>query len=177
MNEMKALENRRRTNTSGRARLIGILIAALVMMLFAVAHVRAAVNSKPQTPHFNSPLNGWTVEGTVPVTVFAPELALFNAEFGVDNGSWQPMQSKGDGVFELKWNTAYVSNGKHTLTTRFYLELGGPPEVAVSIQVYVRNIRIPPLPDGQAGMLPLPCIHVIPPYGLEPSACAAPPAG
>jgi hypothetical protein len=164
----------RRTTRSGRTRLIGTLFVALVILLLAVVQVSAAVNGNPPTPRFVSPLDGWTVEGTVPVMVKAPDLPLFNAELGVDGGSWQPMHYKGNGVFFATWNSAYVQNGKHILTARFALELGGPPDVAVSIHVLVQNEEIPPQPIADAGILSHPCIQVMPAYGLKPNECHPP---
>lgn len=148
MNENTASVNWRRANGSGRARLIGPLIAAVVMILLAVGHAGAAVHSKPPTPYFVSPLNGSTVEGTVPVIVFAPELAQFDAELGVDGEQWQPMHSRGDGIFELKWNSADVSSGKHTLTARFTFGPTRPPIYGISIRVNVLNPEIPLPPDS-----------------------------
>jgi hypothetical protein len=172
MNEHYGKANWRPASGSGREWFIGILIAALVLMLLVVGNAGAAANSKSPTPYFASPLNGSTVEGTVPVIVYAPEFAQFNAELGVDGVSWQPMHSRGDGIFDMKWNSADVGSGKHTLTARFTLEFGRPPVYAVSIQVKVLNLEIPLPPE--AGLLPLPCIYVEVPTGLRPAACGAP---
>ncbi len=172
MNEQTGKANWRPANGSRRARLVGISFVVLALMLLAVGQARAAVNSKRPTPYFASPMNGSTVAGAVPVIVYAPELAQFDAELGVDGSNWQPMYSSGDGIFKLEWSSADVGSGKHTLTARFSLGLGRPPVYAISIRINVVNYEIPPPPE--AGMLPLPCIRVDAPAGLRPAACGSP---
>jgi hypothetical protein len=171
MNESVVNVDLRQTG-SGRTRLVGTLMLALVLMLPAVGQARAAANSNPPTPYFVTPQSGSTVSNTVTVVVFAPEYAYWITELGVDGGNWQLMSNRGEGTFFLSWNTGYASNGKHTLTARFTNELGGPPVAAVSIRVWVQNEE----PDGQASILPLPCAYVLPPYSLKGPACAAPDA-
>jgi len=162
-----AMENLRQVNRPGRARLIGTLMLAAVMFLLVVGSAGAAPE---KTPQFINPLNGSTVEGSVKVLIFAPEYSQYMAELGVDNDNWQPMSSPEPGVFTAYWNSAEVSRGKHTLTARFTYGGDRPPVAAISIQVWVDNAS----PDGQANILPLPCIHVMGAYGLKPSDCAAP---
>jgi hypothetical protein len=178
-----------------------MLMVALVLILLAVGQARAAANSNPPTPYFVAPLNGSIVSNTVTVIVFAPEYTNWIAELGVDGGNWQLMSTKGDGTLALSWNTGYASNGKHTLTARFTNELGGPPVAAVSIRVSVQNEEPDgqasklPLPcislrptvtpvdcagsddyraasDDWARTQPLPCIQVIPAFGVKPGDCA-----
>ncbi len=176
MNAMNDTEKQRRTYGSGRARLLGTLMAALVILLLAVGQVGAAAGNKPQTPRFLTPLNGSTVEDQVLVMVFAPSFVGYDAEFGVDGGNWQPMKDNGDGAFELLWNSGYASNGKHTLTARFSLGLGRPPVAAVSIQVAVQNPLIDAPPNVQAGTLTPPCIHVLRPSPWQDSCAIRLPA-
>lgn len=154
----------RRHYGSGRTRLIGTLFVTLMMLLIIAGRAGAAVDKSPQ---FVNPLNGSLVEGAMKVLVYAPQYAQFNAEFGVDGKAWRPMVSEEPGVFTVDWDSTEVSRGKHTLTARFRYGGERPPEAAISITVWVVNG-----PDGQAGMLPLPCINL-----LKPVACAAPPAG
>jgi len=168
MVEVKAMENQRQTIRSWRARLIGTLMLAAVMFLLLVGNAGAETN---KTPQFISPLAGSTVVGTVKVLVFAPEYAQLNAEFGVDGGKWRPMSSPEPGVFTTFWNSAEAGRGKHTLSARFTYPGGDRPPVAtISVLVWVGNAS----PDGQAEILPLPCIHVMGAYGLKPADCAAP---
>lgn len=174
MNERNGRLNRRPASGSGRDWLIGILFAALVLLLLAVGQAGAAANSKPQMPQFISPTNGSTVLGTVAVIVYAPELAKYDAEIGIDNANWQPMQYRGDGFFQFKWSSIYVSNGRHTLTARFLADHELPPEYAVSIRVNVLNAGITSLPNEQAGILPLPCIDIARAFQLRPASCGAP---
>jgi hypothetical protein len=175
MNENTYVADSRRTIRSGCTRLTVTLNLALAITLLAVAQVGATLYSDPPSPRFDYPTNGSTVEGIVMVSVYAPELLQYQAELGVDSGSWQVMKGRGDGVFQMLWNSAYVHNGKHSLTARFSMGLGRPPVYAISVLVNVENIEIePPPPISQAGILSNPCIHEMPAYGLMPNHCYPP---
>lgn len=137
----------RRPNLSGRTRFVATLIAVMMIVLLAAGVAGAADNSEPPTPRFASPLNGWVVEGMVPVRFYAPQQSQWAAEFGVDGAGWQPMTTTGNGVFYTKWDSAHVAGGWHTLTVRLSYGPGRPPVIAVSIEVFVDN----EMPGGQAG--------------------------
>ncbi len=170
MNAFSQLENSRRSNRTGRSRLFATLLFALVLMLLAAGQARAGGNSPPR---FFSPLDDSVVEGLVTIAVYAPDLAQYQAEFGVDNANWQAMVTSGEGLFQFKWNSAYAGRGLHTLTARFSLGPGRPPVAAVSISVWVNNEE----PDAQAGagsLLADNCINVLRPYSTNPPKCSAP---
>jgi hypothetical protein len=113
----------------------------MMMLLLAAGHASAArLNAIPPGAGFVEPLDGSIVRGIQSVVVSMPEYAHLQAELGVDGDNWQPMQHQGDGLFNAKWNTGQVPNGKRTLTARFSLGPGRPPEYAISIRVYVQNI-------------------------------------
>lgn len=141
MNETTYYANSRPSNYSTRVRLLAALFLALVIMLLAAGQAKGAMHQATLPGvDFKSPLDGSIVKGVRTVLVYAPDYAPTLVELGVDGGGWQPMQHQGGGLYAAKWNSGQFSNGKHTLTARFTLELGAPPIDAASIRIYVRNL-------------------------------------
>ncbi len=141
MNENSFVAVTQRASDFRRARLAAAVIALVLMLLMAAGHADAArFNAIPPGARFITPLNGSVVQGVQSVVVSAPEYSQYYAEFGVDGGKWQPLQHQGDGIFNAKWNSGQVPNGRHTLTARLSLGPGKVPIYSVSIRVYVQNI-------------------------------------
>lgn len=108
----------RRTNGSGRARLIGIIIVALVVILLAVGQARAAANPRPHTPSFVAPLNGSTMSHfmtgkALQLSGFCERMGLVNSYFFCDDFSdnsaerWDPQ----DGAWAVEAGR-YVGQGE-----------------------------------------------------------------
>jgi hypothetical protein len=97
-------------------------------------------DSTPPTTSITSPAEGSIVAGAVTVTAEAADnIGVTRVELSIDD---QWMETDTTAPFTFEWNTPFVPNGVHTLSTRAY-DLSGNVGVSPSVSVTVENEVLP----------------------------------
>jgi alpha-glucosidase (family GH31 glycosyl hydrolase) len=95
--------------------------------------------STPPTVFINSPANGSTVAGILPITGTASDnVAVAKVEVSIDNGGWSIVTGTTNWSFSL--NTTTLLNGLHTISVR---ATDGSSNVSSIPSVTVRVINVP----------------------------------